>query len=935
MQTGGLIKPIDATSIHRICSGQVILDLATAVKELVENAIDAKATSIEVRLRDYGAELIEVADNGHGVSSRDYESLMMKYHTSKISSFEDLESLSSFGFRGEALSSLCAVSEVGVVTRTVDDECGTKLAYDHNGTLISRNPAPRAIGTTVAVSNIFKNLPVRYREFQRTIKREYSKLVSLLQAYALVATNVRMVCTNQSSSGSRNIILATKDSEDMKDNIVTLFGKKSMEALEEVDIINEELDINVKGFVSKSGSVSKVADRHFFFVNGRPVEFSKCTKIINETWRSCLSAISSTSRPMAILDFRLPTDAYDINITPDKRRFMLQKEKMLLSLVQQGLMAVWEKSKSKFVINDALGLIGEQNQRHRIEHLDAKRATRTQRKESSDLHVAGDKDFDICENKVAKIKETPTNDVDFKPNNETPIQDDCRKLLEKTLDESPDQDLVDLDSNLEFKSLKDHRDCNKLAIRSNNDEKDSTQYILRKPEKENTNHRTSPTRKRRAMVPLEGFTMAKDASHSPPVKKSLNLRSFENHKSLQNESRDTTRQTLLSFGFKRDNTDDHAKARCTDLTDAEIFRLEGTTESKYMSIDISENEVKEDGFDRINSDESEGLRGDTKLTDKTRDTDLVEIGSRDLDGELEYHRIDAEATMYSQDTRDSCHEIIRKIRVDMTTIRNHTLNLAKKRALSRHKTEEGAISYENRFSAASLARDNARDSNAFTPTSGDDVEKKAEKDLERHFNKEDFKKLQIIGQFNLGFIVAKLGKDLFIIDQHASDERANFERLQASTALNRQPLVVPQQLGLSPVEELVIRENIEAFQKSGFDFKENEETGRLLLSAVPFSKGITFGADDVLEMVGMLHSGEGHNEGSVWRKDRQGNSELTLFPSRVKSMLASRACRSSIMIGKALTKARMEKLVEHMAELRSPWICAHGRPTMRHLALLP
>ncbi|GFT12525.1 mismatch repair endonuclease PMS2 [Nephila pilipes] len=108
MATGN-IKPIDRTSIHKICSGQVVLTLAIAVKELVENSIDAGATSIEVKLEEYGSKLIEIIDNGKGVKACDFESLTLKHHTSKIADFADVPFVSTFGFRGEALSSLCAL----------------------------------------------------------------------------------------------------------------------------------------------------------------------------------------------------------------------------------------------------------------------------------------------------------------------------------------------------------------------------------------------------------------------------------------------------------------------------------------------------------------------------------------------------------------------------------------------------------------------------------------------------------------------------------------------------------------------------------------------------------------------------------------------------------------------------------------------------------
>ncbi|KNC74613.1 hypothetical protein SARC_12845, partial [Sphaeroforma arctica JP610] len=106
------IKAIDKQSVHRICSGQVVVSLAVAVKELIENAIDAGATLIEIKLKNYGLEVMEVSDNGLGVAPANYESLTLKHHTSKISDFDDLAVIESFGFRGEALSSLCALGKV-------------------------------------------------------------------------------------------------------------------------------------------------------------------------------------------------------------------------------------------------------------------------------------------------------------------------------------------------------------------------------------------------------------------------------------------------------------------------------------------------------------------------------------------------------------------------------------------------------------------------------------------------------------------------------------------------------------------------------------------------------------------------------------------------------------------------------------------------------
>jgi DNA mismatch repair protein PMS2 len=194
------IRAIDRKDVHNICSGQVIVDLATAVKELVENSLDAGATHVEVRLKDYGLGSFEVTDDGSGVDSSNYEALTLKHHTSKLSEFSDLDKTASFGFRGEALSSLCGISGSLVVTTRVKDQAvGAQLEFDKTGALfvnvlapcltllvptgklVNQTPVARPVGTTVTVCDLFKPLPVRHGDFKRTIKRHYTRLLRVIQ----------------------------------------------------------------------------------------------------------------------------------------------------------------------------------------------------------------------------------------------------------------------------------------------------------------------------------------------------------------------------------------------------------------------------------------------------------------------------------------------------------------------------------------------------------------------------------------------------------------------------------------------------------------------------------------------------------------------------------------------------------------------------------
>lgn len=203
----------------------------------------------------------------------------------------------------------------------------------------------------------------------------------------------------------------------------------------------------------------------------------------------------------------------------------------------------------------------------------------------------------------------------------------------------------------------------------------------------------------------------------------------------------------------------------------------------------------------------------------------------------------------------------------------------------------------------------------------DDVS--AEERLNLTITKRDFLEMQIKGQFNRGFILATRADDLFIIDQHASDEKYNFETLQRDTVVQNQRLVIPKTLELMAMDEVVVAEHLGVFRKNGFVIEINPDapTGaRCSLLTLPLSGSTVFGIKDLEELIHLVH-------------ERQGNCDAVRC-SKVRSMFAMRACKKSTKVGKALTMKGMERIVRHMGELDKPWNCPHGRPTMRHLVEL-
>ncbi|KAI0247255.1 DNA mismatch repair protein MutL [Lactifluus subvellereus] len=351
------IRPIDSQSIHRITSGQVVIDLQTAAKELVENALDAGATNIEVRFKDYGLKSVEVIDNGSGIAPEDYESIALKHHTSKLASFADLTSVLTFGFRGEALSSLCALAEsVSATTATAAQApMGTVLTFDSTGRLTScSGKVARQRGTTVTVSGLFVPLPVRRKEFERHAKREFGKALHLLTAYALVPctrenTGVVLTVSNTPDGGCKTAQLRKDGATSVRASVGALWGPKQLENLvdlslsfevapEKVVLRRREVgdvrshQIRVEGLISKfvPGAGRAGTDRQFFFINGRPCAPAKVQKAINEVYRT----FNANQSPFVIADFILPTDSCDINVSPDKRTILLHSENNLIEALK-------------------------------------------------------------------------------------------------------------------------------------------------------------------------------------------------------------------------------------------------------------------------------------------------------------------------------------------------------------------------------------------------------------------------------------------------------------------------------------------------------------------------------------------------------------------------------------------------------------------------
>ncbi|XP_061611142.1 mismatch repair endonuclease PMS2 isoform X1 [Phyllopteryx taeniolatus] len=812
-EPAGAIKAIDKHSVHQICSGQVVLTLATAVKELVENSIDAGATNIDVKLKEHGIELVEVSDNGKGVEEANFEGLTLKHHTSKLRDFSDLIHVETFGFRGEALSSLCALSDLSVVTCHESSPVGTKLLFDHKGDLVQRVPHPRQQGTTVSLQQLFLTLPVRHKEFQRNIKKEFTKMVHVLQSYCIISSGVRITCSNQSGQGKRNTVVSTSGSRNMRDNIGAVFGPKQLQnllpfkqvppnekVLEEYGLENAELPkklFSITGFVSQAdhGVGRSATDRQFFFINKRPCDPQKVTKLVNEIYHM----YNRHQYPFVALNIEVASECVDVNVTPDKRQIFLQEEKLLLAILKSCLINMFEAGVNKISLNDSLI-----------------------------------------------------------PGNTT-----TSKQSEENMLESEDTEAV-------MQSPKSPLNLAVLQAAF------SSQHGVIGGFKSNT---SKAANNGPAQKTLKSFfkDAGKTAAHHPSVKSPVKL----------THSLNTGSSVLDGFRYGKGTSCSDMDSKDIVLSSCDISPTPGSQNFGPHSpaFDAEEPDIKTEAATEPESH---------KVVQEMHDSECSTMSPDPKRAKKENPCCAVDAPVSLQKRAVPLHFSLQEVTGKMTS-----LQAQKQKQKAREELQY------RRF----RAKINPGES------------QHAEEELKKEISKAMFKEMEIVGQFNLGFIITKLNSDIFMIDQHATDEKYNFEMLQKHTVLQGQKLIVPQKLDLTAVNENVLMENIDIFRKNGFEFQVDEEAQvmeRVKLVSLPTSKNWTFGPADIEELIFMLSDSPG----------------VMCRPSRVRQMFASRACRKSVMIGTALSTSEMKKLVLHMGEIEQPWNCPHGRPTMRHLVNL-
>ncbi|MFC4231005.1 DNA mismatch repair endonuclease MutL [Parasediminibacterium paludis] len=319
-----IIQLLPDNIANQIAAGEVIQRPASAVKELLENAVDAGATEIKLIIVDAGKTLLQVIDNGKGMSETDARIAFERHATSKIRAIDDLFRIKTMGFRGEALASIAAVAQVELKTRRAEDELGTYIEIE-NSVVLKQEPCAYHIGTSISMKNLFFSVPAR-RNF---LKSNAAEMRHIIDEFIRVAMAFPHIFFSLTSNGQQVFHLETGN---LKQRIVQILGNSYSAKLVSV---KEEMDyMNVYGFVGKPETAKKTRGDQYFFVNNRFIKSAYLNHAINTAFNEM---IAKDSFPSYVLFIDLDPSVVDINVHPTKQEIKFEDEKIVYAFVQAAV----------------------------------------------------------------------------------------------------------------------------------------------------------------------------------------------------------------------------------------------------------------------------------------------------------------------------------------------------------------------------------------------------------------------------------------------------------------------------------------------------------------------------------------------------------------------------------------------------------------------
>ena len=1001
-----MLKQLDKKTIDQICSNISIPSLTDIVKELIDNSLDSNCSLVRLEIVEGGTKSILVSDNGSGIPAKNFDTLCQRGTTTKLSSFDDVFKVKSFGFRGQALSAISHLCDITLITKTKDDINTYKVDYDNSGSILSKDILPdnsdifynqrkcwkskenpkEVSGTLILIKNIYKSNNLRKQILSRNIELFLNEISELMQSYVIINTKTNFEFYSQ-FKGENKLIISTNDSNSsFLGRLEVIFGKNFADRLMNFSFKNEI--ISVDGYISKdiiSGSkYNKSKPVKIYFVNGRKIDNIKpIDKIILDTYQK----YNKTCNPSRIISITVPEGAYDINMGEKKNEVIFLKQAEILNIFEEYLVKFHEEKMKLSAMNNNIEVKNNINNNVMSQFLNQKIKPRDpsymdEYDESKDiiihqkdtLNLSKKEKFndEISSNFMDKEEESENinknvkNDIISDKNhknyekNEEKIELEESKSEEKIeLDESKSEEKIELDDDSKSEEeINNKKDIKKMkmieeevnqGLMEKDDSKGSNKSHKEKKEEINSINNKFQNNENMTEVKMNPkfsflYNKKKENNISPVKQNDRNgtdiksnlyinnpklkfLQNSQNNK-FKSQNSPTKKISNNNFFFNLKSTQKTPKFNDDDNED------QNEDKDEVKDEDNVENENKNDIFDNMEEDKEKIEENNKKDVELLLSMDNYEMKDKNLN-DINFHskigiypKVDFVKKMKSDEQKYNKEDFIEN---KINIINNNSSNNADASVNANEEKKEEIFSFKLK-PLSKFQKDNIfskEKQKSLYDFSSKEKKMNIPKVLTlKTIEKEDFKKMNVIGQFNKGFIITELNNSLFIIDQHAADEKVNYETLLNNLTIQRQPTICPIKVEMfSIAEKNTIYSQKELYSQLGFNMHKEQED--IFITSFPSIYSYKFKYEDFVNIVRKLQE---KNYKIIEGEFKNNDLVKKLFLSdSVLKYIATKACRMSIMIGVSLDKSRMEQVLSDMSKILSPWNCPHGRPTMRLL----
>ena len=815
----GNIVLLDDLTINKIAAGEVIERPSSVVKEMLENSIDAGAKNITVEIKNGGISLIKISDDGSGIAKDDMEIAFERHATSKIRRAEDLASVTTMGFRGEALASIAAISKVEMISKKIGDEVGNKIVVE-GGKTIEFEEAARSVGTTITVQNLFYNTPVRYK----FLKKDYTEAGYIEDVVTRIALVNLDVAIKLISNGKT--IVQTSGTGDLKATIYSIYGKDISMEVTEVDYEYEE--IRVSGVVGNPVIARSNRSNQLFFLNGRYIKDKNLTAAADQAYKGIIPV---GRYGFIVLNLQMDPKAVDINVHPAKLEVRFEDESKVFKAVYHAIKSSLTNIDS--TKNDTLDFGFKPTPESKLEDT----------MELPKINVLNNKVQEVAETvSKEKVSYSDVNKIFKTEDEDMKIYDGDNKkkqgivgLFQKIIKE-PEETEDELNNNyLEeiYKKNKGIAEPSSNSSLSNNDDYVGTAI-------RNKGYNSTDDIINNVMNNMSSNAGIQENSTNnviPEVKNSEKLENINNVESINYEK-----------NIFDDNTQEINSTEVNEKINSELAKEIISRYAEKTKKMEAENIIKDEATTAIEEQVENTLTEVEENFNKTWNEQKGNESFENIASELIKSSLNSDATQMidTSEVRGALKNDTETVENTLTEEKNKVDTVVPENNVETEPNPEFEEMYKKTFGIEpfSIRKEKEKEKEL------ENVQEEKEESLADEFSYADSTSINVFEEneetFNTpykyigiafnSYIIIEVKNDLYIVNQTLANEKLIYENIKANfyseDVKDEQELLLPDVINLSEKDMFIAEDNLKMFNKAGFSFSEFGEN-TIKLEAVP------------------------------------------------------------------------------------------------------